>query len=89
MAGRVGGQTDARSGAGWKRKADVRSLTTLFEMKRTDNKRGITVKADDLELLRRHAAQIGRRPVLGFELNGRNYVILMEDDYIEMDEATS
>lgn len=64
-------------------KGDVRSATVLYEMKRT-NRRTITIKADDLDTLRRHAYQTGREPVLGFELGGRNYVVVPEDDWLEL-----
>lgn len=84
QAGRVGGTVNARSGAGWKRKGDVRSTTSLYEMKRTDNKRSIRILAEDLETNRRNARQIGKRPVLGFELNGRHYIILLEEDDPEL-----
>jgi Holliday junction resolvase len=83
-AGLVGGQVVARSGAGWKRKADVRTLTHLLEMKRTDNRKSISIKADDLEKIRRQAASIGKLPALGFELAGRDYVILPMSDFVEM-----
>ena len=84
LADRLGGRRDGRSGAGWLRKHDVRNARFFFEMKRTDNKRSITVKADDLEKARREAIQDGRTMALGFELNGRNYVIMQEDDwYVE------
>lgn len=49
-------------------------------MKRTDNKRSITIKAEDLEKNRRHASQTGRRSVLGFELNGRSYWVFGDAD---------
>lgn len=68
------------SGAGWKRKHDVRSEGVLWEMKRTGKKQ-ITLKANDLESVRREAILEGRIPLLGFELNGRNYVVVEENDW--------
>lgn len=83
IAKRVGGERNAMSGAGWRRKHDVREDGVLWEMKRT-NKRSITIKADDLESVRKQALLEGRSPALGFELAERNYVILTEDDYLEL-----
>lgn len=45
--------------------------------------RSITIKHDDLVGVEHHAALSGKRPVLGFELAGRNYVILSDEDYQE------
>jgi hypothetical protein len=83
IAKRVGGKLTGRSGAGWLRKADVREERFLFEMKRTDNKRSITILADDLEVSRKHAIRADRTMAFGIELNGRNYIIMAEDDWLE------
>ena len=77
------GRQQPRSGAGVFRKADVRSDRFLYECKRTDNKRSITIKAADLEKLRQQALREGRSPALPFELNGRHYIILTEDDFLQ------
>jgi hypothetical protein len=37
-----------------------------------------------LEKIVREAILDGRMPVLGFYLNGQNYVALTEDDFLEM-----
>ena len=50
-------------------------------MKRTDKKQ-ITIKADVLEKIFDEAVGSGRRPALGIELNGRNYVLQLEEDDI-------
>lgn len=80
----IGGKQQPRSGAGWSKKNDVRSDTLLVENKRTDNRRSITLKADDLEGVSRNAAQRGLTPVLQFDLNGRHYYVL---DEVGMQEA--
>lgn len=77
-----GGQRNAGSGSGWLRKGDVRTKFTLIENKRTDA-RQITLRAADLEKIWIEAWSEGRLPVLGFELGGRRYVVLNEDDYLE------
>lgn len=53
-------------------------------MKRTDNKRSITIKFDDLKKVRIEASTVDRLPVLGFQLNDRNYIILQEEDFLEL-----
>ena len=78
-----GGKIQPRSGAGTWRKADVKSSRFLYECKRTDGKTQITLKAADLEKLRKQALKEGRSPALQFELNGRHYVVLAEDDFMQ------
>lgn len=82
----TGGTQNAGSGNGWKRKADVRSGGRegyLWEMKYT-GKRQITVKADDLEKVRKEAWSEGRTPLLHLEVDGRRYVLLEEVDFLEL-----
>jgi hypothetical protein len=52
-------------------------------MKRTDKKQ-ITIKASDLDSVRKIAWQEGRTPVFHIELAGRRYVMLEEPDFMEM-----
>jgi hypothetical protein len=52
-------------------------------MKRTDKKQ-ITIKATDLESVRKIAWTEGRTPVFHIELAGRRYVLLEEPDFLEM-----
>jgi hypothetical protein len=80
VAARSGGTRNVMSGAGWMRKHDVRSPGILWEMKRT-GKKSITIKLDDLESVRKEAILEGRTALLGFELGGRNYVIVEENDW--------
>lgn len=77
------GSRNAGSGNGWKRKHDVRSGDFLWEMKRTDKKQ-ITVKLSDLDSVRKVAWQEGRKPVFHIEIGNRRYVLLEEDDFLEM-----
>lgn len=79
LAQKTGGSRNAASGAFWSRKGDVRSPQLLIEHKWTGKKQ-ITIRAEYLEKITEEAILDGRIPVLGFHLNGRNYVILDEDD---------
>ena len=83
IAKKVGGQTTAASGAFWSRKGDVRSEDLLIEHKYTGKKQ-TTIKSDVLKKIMREAILDGRMPVLGIHLDGENYVILLEDDYLEL-----
>ena len=78
------GSRNARSGAGWLRKNDVRSHDFLIENKLTENMKTITIKDLDLRELRLRAIAEERVPILQFDLANRNYVILTEDDFLEM-----
>ena len=83
IAKKIGGKRNAASGALWSRKGDVRSEDLLIEHKWTGKKQ-FTVKSDVLKKNIREAILEGRMPVLGIHLDGENYVILTEDDFIEM-----
>ena len=83
LAKKVGGQRSAGSGAFWSRKGDVRSQDMLIEHKWT-GKASVSVKAAVLEKIVTEAILDGRMPVLGFHLNGENYVLLLEDDFLEL-----
>lgn len=85
LAKKVGGSTTAASGAFWSRKGDVRSSDLLIEHKWT-GKKSFSVKADVLEKIVTEAIVDSRMPVLGISLNNKNYVILTEDDFLEMRE---
>lgn len=80
------GSRNAGSGNGWMRKNDVRSLDFLIENKLTTATKSITLKEVDLRELRQRAILEDRIPVLQFDLSGRNYVVLVEDDFLEMIE---
>lgn len=83
LAKKIGGSRNAASGAFWSRKGDVRSDDLLIEHKWT-GKTQFTVKAVELEKIVKEAILDSRMPVLGFHLNGENYVMLQEDDYLEL-----
>lgn len=78
------GSRNAGSGAGWMRKNDVRSHDFLIENKLTTNAKSYTVKFTDLRDLTTKAVLEDRTPVLQFDLGGKRYVILNEDDFLEM-----
>ena len=83
-AKKYGGTRTPQSGAGWAHKNDVRTDRFLIENKTTSNKSSISLKAKDLEGVTRNAIVSGRDAVLQFDLNGRRYVVLNEDDFIEL-----
>jgi len=85
LAKRIGGSRNAASGAFWSRKGDVRSDELLIEHKWTGKKQ-VTIKSEVLKKITREAILDSRIPVLGIHLDGENYVILLEDDYLEMRE---
>lgn len=78
------GSRQPGSGAGWARKNDVRSDSLLIENKLTQNEKSYTVKFADLKELTTRAILEDRIPVLQFDLGGRQYVILNEDDFVEL-----
>lgn len=82
LAKAVGGTRTAASGAFWSRKGDVRSKDLLIEHKWT-GKLSVTIKAAVLEKIVTEAILDGRVPVLGIHLNGEDYVIELEDDFLE------
>lgn len=86
VAKRTGGSTNMGSGNGWQRKHDVRSPGILWEMKRTDSRKSITLKLEDLESVRRISWQEGTRPVMHLETYMRSYVMQEEQDYFEDQE---
>lgn len=87
LAKKIGGKRNAASGALWSRKGDVRSDDLLIEHKWTGKKQ-FTVKSDVIKKNVREAILEGRMPVFGVHLDGEDYVILLEDDFIEMRDKT-
>jgi hypothetical protein len=83
LAKKFDGQRSAASGAFWSRKGDVRSNDLLIEHKWT-GKASFTIKAAILEKIVIEAILDSRMPVLGVSLNDNNYVLLTEDDFLEM-----
>jgi len=78
------GSRNAGSGSFWLRKNDVRSTEFLIENKLTIGTKSITLKEVDLRELRERAIIEDRVPILQFDLNGRCYVVLVEDDFLAM-----
>ena len=83
LAKAVGGQTTAASGAFWSRKGDVRSANLLIEHKWT-GKKSKTISSAELKKITDEAIMDGRLPVFGIHLDGKDYVILMETDFLEL-----
>ena len=82
-AAAYGGRTTSRSGAGWSDKADVHTEDEVIEMKAT-GKTQISIKASWLEKVFVEATAKLKRPVLEFELNGKQYVTLPREEYISL-----
>jgi hypothetical protein len=81
----IGGSRTAASGAFWSRKGDVRSEDLLVEHKYTA-KKSISLSSAVLKKITHEAIFDGRTPVLAFHLDNQDYVVLLEDDFIEMRE---
>lgn len=81
-----GGTLNAMSGAGWMRKADVRTPDFMIEnkTKMSLDAKSYSVKAVDLRDLTKRARLEGRIPLLQFDLGGHRYVVLNEDDLLEL-----
>ena len=83
LAKAVGGQTTAASGAFWSRKGDVRSTELLIEHKWT-GKKSKTITSQELTKITNEAIMDSRLPVFGIHLDGKDYVILLETDFLEI-----
>lgn len=83
-ADRYKGSRNAGSGSGWLRKNDVRSSSFLIENKFTNNVKSYTIKSVDLRELETRAILEDRIPLLQFDLNNKAYVILTEDDFLDI-----
>lgn len=79
----LGGRRTAASGAFWSRKGDVRTDEWLVEHKYT-GKKTFTLKSTELEKITIEAIMDGRKPLFGVSLNNKNYVLLLEDDFLEL-----
>lgn len=90
-----GGWVQPGSGSQVARKGDVRTprvagatRTTsgrLIEYKRTEGK-SIRLTTVMLDKIRREALLEGKEPRLGFELGGRDWVVLSAEDYLDLEE---
>jgi hypothetical protein len=83
IAKAIGGKTTAASGAFWSRKGDVRSDGLLIEHKWT-GKLSKTISSKELKKITTEAIMDGRLPVFGIHLDGEDYVILLETDFLEI-----
>jgi len=80
------GSRNAGSGSGWLRKNDVRSHKFLIENKLTNNVKSYSVKLQEINELTQRAILDDRTPVLQFDIGGKHFVVLNEDDFIAMAE---
>lgn len=83
LAREVGGTRNAASGAFWSRKGDVRNSSMLIEHKWTGKKQ-VTIKSEVLKKITKEAILDSRMPVLGLHLDGENYVVLLEEDFLQI-----
>lgn len=83
LAQALSGSRRPGSGAFWSAKGDVRTADQLIEAKQTGKKQ-ITLRADVLRKIELEAVAEGRTPVLAIEVAGRDYVVLMLDDFTEL-----
>lgn len=82
-----GGSRTPGSGNGI-RKNDVRTPDLSLEMKYT-GKGQYPLKASELELGERHALIDGRDFAFGIEMNGRNWIVISEEDFETYRQAVS
>lgn len=80
LAERYGGRRTPGSGNQWDRKNDVRTSSLSIEAK-TTTKGQYILKAKELEEGEKHALLDGRDFVFMVEMNGRNWVVLSQDDF--------
>jgi hypothetical protein len=89
-AEKYNGSRNIMSGAGWKRKNDVTTERFLIENKTMMNPdaKSYSVKMTDLRDLTKNAIMSNRMPVLQFDLGGHNYVVIREDDFLEITDES-
>lgn len=83
LAKLTGGGVTAASGAFWSRKGDVRTDDLLIEHKWT-GKKSFSITRSVLDKISAEAIMDGRMPVLAIHLDGKDYVVLDENDFFEM-----
>ena len=86
LASTYRGSRNMMSGAGWMRKADVRSEDMLIEAK-TTTKASWSLKLSDLRELRKQAIMDDRMPVFIVDIQGHRYVVLDENDWLEITDG--
>lgn len=83
IAKAIGGRPTAASGAFWSSKGDVRGDGLLIEHKWT-GKKTKTISSAELKKITMEAFMDGRLPIFGIHLDGEDYVILGESDFLEI-----
>lgn len=80
------GSRNVMSGAGWMRKADVRTEDFMIEnkLKMNPEAKSYSIKALDMRDLTKRARLEGRIPLLQIDLAGHRYVVLPEDDFLDI-----
>lgn len=80
------GSRNIMSGAGWVRKADVRTEDFMIEnkLKMDPDAKSYSIKAVDMRDLTKRARLEGRIPLMQIDLAGHRYVVLTEDDFLEI-----
>lgn len=86
LANTLGGSVNAMSGAGWVRKADVRTDEYMVEAKTRmrDDAKTCTIRHSDLRDLSKRAYKEGRLPLYVFEFGPHSYVTMPEDDFLDL-----
>lgn len=90
QANKLGGSVNSGSGNGWIRKGDVRTDNELWELKITDAK-SYSLKDTELQKNINQALFDGRIPIflVEFKSSGNRYVVMDENDYLELRERAS
>lgn len=83
IAKAIGGTTTPASGAFWSRKGDVSNDKLLIEHKWT-GKKTKTISSAELKKITLEAIMEDRLPIFGIHLDGEDYVILLETDFLEV-----
>lgn len=80
------GSRNVMSGAGWVRKADVRTEEFMIEnkLKMDPDAKSYSIKAVDMRDLVKRALLEGRIPLMQIDLAGHRYVVLREDDFLDI-----
>jgi Holliday junction resolvase len=83
IARKLGAKQHAGSGSGRDR-LDMHTDGQLVECKTVlEGNKQITLKADDLKLLSYHSALQDRDPVMHIRLDGKNWVLIPEANYLD------
>jgi len=83
-ARKFGAKQHSGSGSG-SRRLDMHTEDSLIECKTVlKGNKQITVKADDLKLLSYHAAVQDRMPIMHIRLDGKDWVLMLEGDYLDL-----